>query len=165
MSPHHSDQMVQWSQVSSIALCMAKVKVSDSVSQWVSEWQGHLLSCSGHLKISLSRIPVCVAKTLEESQARSSALVPVCISYNPTTKVLFPTTNIFESFPLLIMCAGLTTNRFCCQNHDWEIKTFDNPKITACQLAGGWRWLVSNNQIQMDLLSNNVQSTSYANNR
>merc|ERR1712208_274771 len=34
MSPHHSDQMSQWSQVSSIALCMAKVKsVSDSVSE------------------------------------------------------------------------------------------------------------------------------------
>ena len=51
MSPHHTDQMSQWSQVSRIALCMAKVKVSDSVSDWVSEWQGHLLSCSGQLKI------------------------------------------------------------------------------------------------------------------
>ena len=28
MSPHHSDQMSQWSQVSRIVLCMAKVKVS-----------------------------------------------------------------------------------------------------------------------------------------
>ena len=28
MSPHHSDQMSQWSQVSRIALCMAKVNVS-----------------------------------------------------------------------------------------------------------------------------------------
>ena len=41
MSPHHSDQMSQWSQVSRIALCMAKVNVtqamSDSVSQWVSD--------------------------------------------------------------------------------------------------------------------------------
>ena len=32
MSPHHTDQMFQWSQVSRIALCMAKVKVTDSVS-------------------------------------------------------------------------------------------------------------------------------------
>ena len=38
--------MSQWSQVSRIALCMAKVKVTESVSQW----QGHLLSCSGQLK-------------------------------------------------------------------------------------------------------------------
>ena len=37
MSPHHTDQMSQWSQVSRIALCMAKVKVSDSVSESVSE--------------------------------------------------------------------------------------------------------------------------------
>ena len=50
MSPHRSDQMSQWSQVSRIALCMAKVKVTDWVSDWVSEWQGHLLSCSGQLK-------------------------------------------------------------------------------------------------------------------
>ena len=49
-SPHHSDQMPQWPQVSRITLCMAKVKVSEWVSQSVSEWQGHLLSCSGQLK-------------------------------------------------------------------------------------------------------------------
>ena len=36
MSSHHSDQMSQWSQVSRIALCMSKVKVSESVSQWVT---------------------------------------------------------------------------------------------------------------------------------
>ena len=33
-------------QVSRVALCMSKVKVR----QWVSQWQGHLLSCSGQLK-------------------------------------------------------------------------------------------------------------------
>ena len=33
-----SDQMSQRSQVSRVALCMSKVKVSESVSQWVSEW-------------------------------------------------------------------------------------------------------------------------------
>ena len=33
MSSHPSDQMSQWSQVSRIALCMAKVKVSD----WLTE--------------------------------------------------------------------------------------------------------------------------------
>ena len=32
MSPHHTDQMYQWSQVSRIAPCMSKVKVP-SVSQ------------------------------------------------------------------------------------------------------------------------------------
>ena len=37
MSPHHTDQMSQWSQVSRMALCMAKVKVSDLVSELVSE--------------------------------------------------------------------------------------------------------------------------------
>ena len=47
MSPHHTDQMSQWSQVSRIALCMAKVNVSQSVSDLLS----HLLSCSGQLKI------------------------------------------------------------------------------------------------------------------
>ena len=36
MSPHHSDQMSQWSQVSRIALCMAKVNVSQSVSESVT---------------------------------------------------------------------------------------------------------------------------------
>ena len=36
MSPHHSDQMSQRSQVSWVALCMSKVKVP-SVSQFVSE--------------------------------------------------------------------------------------------------------------------------------
>ena len=37
MSPHHTDQMSQWSQVSGIALCMAKVKVTQSVTQLVSD--------------------------------------------------------------------------------------------------------------------------------
>ena len=36
MSPHRSDQMSQWSQVSRIALCMAKVKVTESVSELVT---------------------------------------------------------------------------------------------------------------------------------
>ena len=40
MSPHHTDQMSQCSQVSGIALCVAKVKVtqwlSDSVTEWVT---------------------------------------------------------------------------------------------------------------------------------
>ena len=35
-----------WSQVSRIALCMSKVKVL-----WLSQWQDHLLSCSGQLKM------------------------------------------------------------------------------------------------------------------
>ena len=38
MSPHHTDQMSQWSQVFRIALCITKVKVTDWVSDWVSEW-------------------------------------------------------------------------------------------------------------------------------
>ena len=61
MSPHHTDQMSQWSQVSRIALCMAKVKVTQLVSEWVSEWQGHLLSCSGQLKkkINLKAVNAC----------------------------------------------------------------------------------------------------------
>ena len=41
--------MSQWSQVSRIALCMAKVKVTEWVTEWLSEWQGHLLSCCGQL--------------------------------------------------------------------------------------------------------------------
>ena len=38
MSPHHSDQMSQWLQVSRIALYMAKVKVSQSVSDKFTYW-------------------------------------------------------------------------------------------------------------------------------
>ena len=45
MSPDHSDQMSQRLQVSRVALCISKVKVPS-----VSQWQGHLLSCSGQLK-------------------------------------------------------------------------------------------------------------------
>ena len=37
MFPHHSDQMSQRSQVSRIALCMAKVKVTDWVTESVSD--------------------------------------------------------------------------------------------------------------------------------
>ena len=48
MSSHHSDQMSQRSQVSRVALWMTISKV---LSQWLSQWQGHLLSCSGQLKI------------------------------------------------------------------------------------------------------------------
>ena len=48
MSSHHSEQMSQRLKVSRIARCMSKVKVTD----WVSQWQGHLLSCSGQLKIN-----------------------------------------------------------------------------------------------------------------
>ena len=33
MSPHHSDQMSQWLQVSRIALCMAKVNVTQSMTK------------------------------------------------------------------------------------------------------------------------------------
>ena len=44
MSPHHSDQMSGRSEVNWIVFCMT---IS---SQWFSEWQGHLLSCSGQLK-------------------------------------------------------------------------------------------------------------------
>ena len=49
MFPHHSDQMSQRSQVSKGHSVMSKVKVSQSVSQW----QGHLLSCCGQLKTTL----------------------------------------------------------------------------------------------------------------
>ena len=48
-SKNLSDQMSQRSQVSRIALCMSKLKVL-WVTDWVSEWQSHPLSCSGQLK-------------------------------------------------------------------------------------------------------------------
>ena len=51
MSPHHSNQRSQRSSVSWVALCMSISKVL-WVSEWVTEWQGHLLSCSGQLKIT-----------------------------------------------------------------------------------------------------------------
>ena len=55
MSPHQSDQMSQRSQVSRVAICVSKVKVL-----WLSEWQGHLLSCSGQLK--MTQIQRCLEK-------------------------------------------------------------------------------------------------------
>ena len=45
---HHSHQMSQRSQVSGVCLWMWSSKV---LSQPVTEWQGHLLTCSGQLKI------------------------------------------------------------------------------------------------------------------
>ena len=42
--------MSQRSHVSRVALYVSKVKVP-WVTQWLSEWQGHILSCSGQLKI------------------------------------------------------------------------------------------------------------------
>ena len=42
--------------MSSSALKSLKSKVSDSLSEWVSEWQGHLLSCPGQLKIRKSEL-------------------------------------------------------------------------------------------------------------
>ena len=51
MSPHHSDQISEKSEVNWIVFCITISKVlSEWVSEWVSEWQGHLLSCSGQLK-------------------------------------------------------------------------------------------------------------------
>ena len=50
MSSHHSDQMSQRSQVSRVALWMTISKV---LSESVSQWQGHLLSCSGQLRRTL----------------------------------------------------------------------------------------------------------------
>ena len=38
------------------SLCNVKSK-SDSVSQWLSQWQGHLLSCCGQLKIQKRSSP------------------------------------------------------------------------------------------------------------
>ena len=46
------DQMSQRSQVSRLTLCRSKVKVL-SVSESVSERQGHLVSCFGQLKIMI----------------------------------------------------------------------------------------------------------------
>ena len=45
--------MSQRSQVNWVTFCMSISKipwVTESVSQWVRQWQGHLLSCSGQLK-------------------------------------------------------------------------------------------------------------------
>ena len=48
MFPHHSDQMSQRSpHVSWVTLWMSISKV---LSDWLSQWQGHLLSCCGQLK-------------------------------------------------------------------------------------------------------------------
>ena len=49
MFPHQSDQVSQRSQVSRVPLCMSKVKVP-WVTDWLSQWQGHPLSCSWQLK-------------------------------------------------------------------------------------------------------------------
>ena len=53
---HHSDQMSQRSQVSRMALWCQKVKVP-WLSESVSQWQGHLLSCSGVAKKGILKVP------------------------------------------------------------------------------------------------------------
>ena len=64
--------MPQWPQVSKIILCMAKVIVSEWVSQSVSEWQGHLLSCSGQLKsLFVSNFMFIVATWAQFDQSNS----------------------------------------------------------------------------------------------
>ena len=55
MSPHHSDQMSEMYNAHKIVFCMSISKVL-SVSEWVSEWQGHLLSCSGQLKMGTQKL-------------------------------------------------------------------------------------------------------------
>ena len=74
MSPHHSDQISQRSQVSRVALCMSKIKVL-WVSQSVSERQGHLLSCFGQLKTtpynapdSTDLVPKAQCQNMEQSE-------------------------------------------------------------------------------------------------
>ena len=57
MSPYHFDQMSRRSKVSRVALCTSKVKVP-SVTHWLSQWQGHLLSCFGQLKIGFPNVTV-----------------------------------------------------------------------------------------------------------
>ena len=53
MSPHHSDQMSQRSQVSRVALCMSNVKVL-SVTQWLSDSVSDKVTCSGQQKSTQS---------------------------------------------------------------------------------------------------------------
>ena len=53
MSPHHSDQISGKSEVNWIVFC---VTISKVLSESVSEWQGHLLSCSGQLKSNSKKI-------------------------------------------------------------------------------------------------------------
>ena len=45
MSSHLSDQMSQWSQVSRVTLIVRIKSLTEWLSDRVSEWQGHLLSC------------------------------------------------------------------------------------------------------------------------
>ena len=65
MSPYFSDQMFQRSQVSRVALCMSKVKVP-WVSESVSEWQGHLLSCCGQLNTDISAPEIYFPRIFDE---------------------------------------------------------------------------------------------------
>ena len=51
---------------------MAKVNVSESVSQWLSQWQGHLLSCSGQLK--KTRDPTPLACPVSEEITKSTPI-------------------------------------------------------------------------------------------
>ena len=87
MFPHQSDQVSQRSHVFRVALCMSKVKVpwlTDSVSQW----QGHLLSCSGQLKHKQQYI---VSKTNLWS-GRPKAFVPFLdgIAFPRISNMTFP---------------------------------------------------------------------------
>ena len=69
MSPHHSDQMSEMYNAHKIVFCMSISKVL-----WVSQWQGHLLSCSGQLKtkdgekLTLKENPRLTDKSWEKKQ-------------------------------------------------------------------------------------------------
>ena len=72
--------MSQWSQVSRIALCLSKVKVSDSVTELVSQWQGHLLSCSGQLKKKMTQLQLALPQLRRLVLFRSSKTASYCWS-------------------------------------------------------------------------------------
>ena len=60
MSLHHSDQMSGRYEDYYIVFCMSISKV---LSEWVSQWQGHLLSCSKQL-IMIITWPRCPLRSL-----------------------------------------------------------------------------------------------------
>ena len=98
MSPHHSDQMSQRSHVSRVALCKSKVKVlwvSESVSQWVSEWQGHLLSCSGQLKMEVK-----MRFTPPSKQTKSLTDVLTALHLKPRSRAMTEKLKVRSGHPI-----------------------------------------------------------------
>ena len=72
---------------------VVKSLVSDSVSEWLSQWQGHLLSCSGQLKKRITEIEA----TWQRRENRSPSLWKSWWRESWSPQLVFP---CYHRFPV-----------------------------------------------------------------